>query len=207
MKTGSYSPYRTPQGTIRKATWRRLFRGHSVESPGQSKVNSAEPMVDNHTASEKYVTDRKKQVRVVAWALPRSCGTALLRAMWNKSCSKALIEPFGRAFFVGEERMSNWFVDISPPLRNQKFVDIRKNVYEAPYVDCDEIFVKDLAYYPVMAQVLSYKLDQLLPTGYVHTFLIRSPEVVVKSFYKMYRSNMLPGKSIFCRIAVTFGVQ
>lgn len=55
--------------------------------------------------------------------------------------------------------------------------------------DYDTVFVKDMAYY------LVGHLDNidLLPEGYVHTFILRNPKKSVYSLYKMSLNKELTG--------------
>lgn len=136
----------------------------------------------------------EKQTRIVAWCMPRCLSTTMLRAMHNKSGCASIMEPYVRAYYLGEERQSVRFLDKMPPIPNFKYSDIKKEIYEGKFRSKQIIFAKDMALY-VMAAVNAglYKLEDLIPAGYRHVFMIRKPEKAIKSMYNMFALQTVPG--------------
>ena len=132
--------------------------------------------VDSTASSD----DSKQQTRVVLWAVPRSISTAFFRAIMEGIGIKVLLEPFSNAYYFGHERVSKRYAN-EPCRDGCLFNDIKKQ-YELPYEKYKSVFVKDMAYY-LNTDVGNF--EHLLPSGYVHTFLIRHPALSVASLYKL----------------------
>lgn len=131
---------------------------------------------------------KQKQVRVVLWGTPRSLSTAMFRSMWNRKSCKCLPEPYAMAFFFSAQRVLNWYPDIFP-IDGFNFCHIKTEIYEAAYEE-EEVFVKDFPAY--MYRQKHVDPAELIPQGYVHTFLIRSPQSCVESGYRLFQSKKVP---------------
>lgn len=130
-------------------------------------------------ASSEY-SQSEDQVRVVLWAPPRSLSTAFERCistLYKKHSIHIYHEPFTTAFHLGPERQTMrrqgllYKLVATDPKYSYKWV---KEQLEAPFEGKQVVFFKDLG----------YSLDghfEYLPEGYKHTFLIRSPKLVLTS--------------------------
>ncbi|XP_064625857.1 uncharacterized protein LOC135486721 isoform X2 [Lineus longissimus] len=129
--------------------------------------------------------------RVLLWCHPRSTSCAFLRSMMTIPGIKAFLEPFGNAYFFGSERVSTRYAD-EPITEDATFLDI-KNTLEKEYPENTCIFSKDMPFF------LTGKLDtvqQYIPKGFVHTFLIRNPRDAVMSYYDV-SNGKYPGFDSF----------
>ncbi|XP_013390865.1 branched-chain-amino-acid aminotransferase-like protein 2 [Lingula anatina] len=144
---------------------------------------------------EETLTDTLEKTKsipkVVLWAVPRSISTAFFRAMMNKKNVKVMLEPYARAYYYGNERVSTRYGD-QPITENCSFEDI-KGEYEDDVQDMEAVFAKDMAYY------LTNNLESVacLPNGYLHTFMIRDPRKSIKSLYRMSIKKELTGWDSF----------
>jgi len=131
----------------------------------------------------------KKQVKVVLWGTPRTLSTAVFRAMWNKKSCKCVPEPYGMSFFFSKERVLNWWPYV-PEVEDFDYKSVKRHVYETKYEE-DEMFVKDFPSYIYLQKLHDPK--ELIPDGFVHTFLLRAPQACVESAYKVFKKRSVPG--------------
>ena len=125
------------------------------------------------------------QTRVLLWALPRTCSSILLKSLSSIPDSQMIYEFYSTANFYGPER-----VRPAPPEPTYEGIELDgngllkgpgsgfkssictfewvKRQLEADYQGKDVIIAKE------MAQWL-YGRYELIPKGYRHVFLIRSP--------------------------------
>lgn len=133
----------------------------------------------------------QNQKRVMLWAPPRSLSTAFERClstlMDNREHNVAIFhEPFTTAFHLGPERQ------IRVPIQFLKFTVLESNYsyawvqaqLEQEFRENEVVFAKDLAY------SISNKMEYL-PKGFQHTFLIRSPKKVFRSFHTLLQRPMM----------------
>ncbi|XP_033099932.1 branched-chain-amino-acid aminotransferase-like protein 2 [Anneissia japonica] len=129
------------------------------------------------------------QVRVMLWMVPRSLATAVLRSMSNLDNVKLINEPFVCAASLGPDRVTSWNDEAIKILdktlesldedagdhKQYTFSWVKESLLEAPYTGKDVVFCKDTS------ASLVGKLD-CIPKGYRHTFIIRHPNKVYKSW-------------------------
>lgn len=131
-------------------------------------------------ASSNMCHTREDQVRVVLWAPPRSLSTAFERCISTLHRKHSIMiyhEPFTTAFHLGPERQTMQKQGLFHKLvatDSRYSYEWVKEQLEAPYESKKIVFFKDLG----------YSVDghyEYLPHGYKHTFLIRSPKLVLTS--------------------------
>jgi hypothetical protein len=115
--------------------------------------------------------------------------------MWQKTSIRAMLEPYARAYYLGEDRVSPRYQELLPPFPELKYSDMKTTLYEGAHEGVDEVFVKDMAYY--MYKTPKYTPESLIPSGYKHTFLIRRPELAIPSMYRMFLSKKVTGWTFF----------
>ncbi len=138
-----------------------------------------------------------EQRRVMLWGVPRTLSTAITKCMSFVEGSQIVIEPYNSAYHFGPEK-----VPLPAPLagrqqqNKQRFESVpieglqhafqddvctyawaKEHLLETEYPGKSLIFCKDMAY------GLQGKYD-MLPEGYHHTFLIRHPNKVFRSWKK-----------------------
>jgi len=116
----------------------------------------------------------------------RSTSSAFFRAMMNKSGAKSFMEPYALAYYFGTDRCSERFSQEDPQSTNS-FSNIRQ-LLEQSYEGHSVVFAKDMAY--AVTKNGRYTLDEVLPSGYQHTFLIRDPRKTVLSMYKLIQKKV-----------------
>ncbi|XP_071818697.1 uncharacterized protein [Apostichopus japonicus] len=145
------------------------------------------PDMDPSESSTKLAPLNQK--RVMLWAPPRSLSTAFercLSTLMEEHNVTIFHEPFTTAYHLGPERQ------IEVPIPPLKFtVEESKYTYswvkkqiEQEFRDSQVVFAKDLAY------SVSNKMEYL-PEGFQHTFLIRHPQKVFKSFHTLLHRPLL----------------
>ncbi|XP_022099552.1 uncharacterized protein LOC110984062 [Acanthaster planci] len=131
--------------------------------------------------------------RVILWSLPRSCTTAVLRAVSSVDGGVFYWEPYGCAMYYGPERSEKEFLSVSSAssvsIADAPGADVAydssvntfdwvRQTLEAEHKGASLVFAKDFAF------ALGGKTERL-PVGYQHTFLIRDPTKVIPSWWKM----------------------
>ncbi|XP_071952839.1 uncharacterized protein [Antedon mediterranea] len=140
-----------------------------------------------------------KQVRVMLWMIPRTLSTVILKCMSQLENVKIISEPYTCAMMLGPERIVNLQDDTQESLDNTMktaadidldmgldhnlftFKWVKETLLEGEYPDKDVIFCKDMSQ-PVSAN------HALVPKGYRHTFVIRHPLKLYKSWNNMFAS-------------------
>ncbi|XP_071952487.1 uncharacterized protein [Antedon mediterranea] len=129
------------------------------------------------------------QVRVMLWMVPRSLAMPVVRSMSKLDNVEIINEPFACAASLGPERSSTWndeainildksmasVADAGQDHKKYTFSWVKESLLEAPHEGKDVVFVKDTSV------SLVGKLD-CAPKGYRHTFIIRHPNKVYKSW-------------------------
>jgi len=140
---------------------------------------------------------------IMLWSVPRSTSTALERAFMQKKDTEVLHEPFGEPFYYGPERMSGRFTEAQCNASDAKDVtysDIFQLILQTQASsDGKSIVVKDMAQYIVQPDKIrtSPSESPVNPTVFSdaelkkfrHTFLIRSPEKTLPSYYRATLRN------------------
>ena len=114
--------------------------------------------------------------RVIVWALPRTTSTALAKSITARQDIKCYFEPYAAANHFGPDG-SQKFCHLGLEEPNYTFDTVKRWLEDE---HCN-IFVKDIAY------VMQDRFHAI-PEGYKHTFLIRTPEKVFSSLFKMFDS-------------------
>ena len=129
---------------------------------------------------------------VFLWAHDRSLSTAFERAFIQREDYNTFHEPFSEPCYFGPERISRNFenrLHEHAEYANTTYSDIIEMILKA--AENKKVFVKDMAIHVVRPD---YKLHSenptVLPIDFLkrctHTFIIRTPEKSVPSFYRMY---------------------
>jgi hypothetical protein len=109
------------------------------------------------------------------WAVPRSTSTAFEKMMSERGDYNCLHEPFGEAWYLGEDRRVPRPND-TPPRPGLTFDsvwrDLQRLARDGP------VFSKDFPHY------IMHLCDDAFLDQFEHTFLIRDPEKVLPSMYK-----------------------
>ncbi|MDJ0601910.1 MAG: hypothetical protein QNJ37_24095 [Crocosphaera sp.] len=113
---------------------------------------------------------------VALWTAPRSCSNAFLKTFSQRKDTAILHEPFGDIYYFSKWRRSNILGDDQTRLNiNKQTVINRIKSKIAPLV-----FFKDFAY-----EALPYDIDQSFLNCCTNTFLIRNPQEVIDSWYRV----------------------
>ena len=112
---------------------------------------------------------------IALWAVPRSTSTAFEWMMRQRGDLDCLHEPFGEAWYQGEEPLWQRFKPgdkITPGLTLQStWEDIKKRAEQGP------VFIKDFPHY------ISHMWDEEFLSHFTHAFLIRDPALTITSMY------------------------
>ncbi len=112
---------------------------------------------------------------VALWAIPRSTSTAFEWMMRQRGDMDCLHEPFGEAWYQGEDPLWPRFQhgDKTTPGLTIESVwdDIRRRASERP------VFIKDFPHY------INHMWDEEFLSHFTHAFLIRDPAKTITSMY------------------------
>ncbi|XP_077868301.1 uncharacterized protein LOC144358474 [Saccoglossus kowalevskii] len=118
-------------------------------------------------------------VRVMLWAHGRSRSTAFGMAIASEPSIEVFHEHFVMAYRHGEERMCDELFVRGPPVPGYTYQEVKDRLERISCPEKSAIFMKDNA--GSLAGRENYKY---LPSGYIHTFLIRDPKASIMSSYK-----------------------
>lgn len=112
---------------------------------------------------------------VALWAIPRSTSTAFEWMMHQRGDMDCLHEPFGEAWYQGEEPLwPRWKTGdkITPGLSlNSVWSGIQERAKKRP------VFIKDFPHY------IKHMWDEHFLSNFQHAFLIRDPALTLTSMY------------------------
>ncbi len=112
---------------------------------------------------------------IALWAVPRSTSTAFEWMMRQRGDLDCLHEPFGEAWYQGEEPLWQRFKEgdkVTPGLTLQStWEDIQQRAERGP------VFIKDFPHY------ISHMWDETFLSHFTHAFLIRDPALTITSMY------------------------
>lgn len=115
---------------------------------------------------------------VALWAVPRSTSTAFEWMMRQRGDMDCLHEPFGEAWYQGEEPLWQRFREgdkTTPGLTLESvWSDIRQRAIQAP------VFIKDFPHY------INHMWDAEFLSHFTHAFLIRDPAKTISSMYNKW---------------------
>lgn len=115
---------------------------------------------------------------VALWAIPRSTSTAFEWMMRQRGDLECLHEPFGEAWYQGENPMWHRFKEgevTTPGLTlNSVWDDIQSHASQGP------VFLKDFPHY------INHMWTPDFLSNFTHAFLIRDPEKTITSMYKQW---------------------
>ena len=115
--------------------------------------------------------------RVIVWAVPRAASTVFAKSITARNDLKFYFEPYSVAEHCGPDgriRIKHAYLD-----EQDYTAEAVKDWLEEEKSE-SSVFVKDHAY-------AVHGRYHVIPEGYKHTFLIRKPERVFKSFYRVFR--------------------
>jgi len=129
------------------------------------------------------------------WSVPRSTSTAFERAFIQRKDTSVLHEPFGEPFYYGPERLSKRYSDdkcARSDARDVKYSDIHQLILHTQAKSKDKlVVVKDMAQYVVPPELIDIEpgsnpsvLSAEDLKKFRHTFLIRTPEKTIPSYYR-----------------------
>eukprot|EP01084_Bolivina_argentea_P312670 541332_1 len=139
---------------------------------------------------------QRHQPRIILWSALRCVSTAFERAIMEIPNGKIFHEPYSIALYFGPNRVNDEYLT---PDKYQKYKNVTydsiTNLLTKEYNGFDYIFSKDMAYYVTQTNhfMKDYYLDLLtfklsFPKFY-HTFLIRKPNKVIVSQYKISKKK------------------
>lgn len=112
---------------------------------------------------------------IALWAVPRSTSTAFEWMMRQRGDLDCLHEPFGEAWYQGEEPFWQRFQPgdkVTPGLTLQStWDDIKQRAERGP------VFIKDFPHY------ISHLWDEEFLSHFTHAFLIRDPALTITSMH------------------------
>lgn len=113
--------------------------------------------------------------RILAlWAVPRSTSTAFERMMRQRGDFECLHEPFGEAWYFGDE----WRCPPQRHIENRPGVTYRSTHEEIlALAGVRPVFLKDFGHY------ITHMADDAFLDAYEHSFLIRDPADVLPSMW------------------------
>ena len=115
---------------------------------------------------------------VALWAVPRSTSTAFEWMMRQRGDLDCLHEPFGEAWYQGEDPMWPRFNDgekTTPGLTLESvWEDIQARAQKGP------VFIKDFPHY------VNHMWDREFLSHFTHAFLIRDPAKTISSMYNKW---------------------
>ncbi|MCA0905962.1 sulfotransferase family protein [Ruegeria marisrubri] len=112
------------------------------------------------------------------WAVPRSTSTAFEWMMRQRGDLDCLHEPFGEAWYQGEDPLWHRFQpgDVTTPglTLDSVWLDIQQRAKRGP------VFLKDFPHY------INHMWDAEFLSHFTHAFLIRDPAKTITSMYKQW---------------------
>lgn len=117
---------------------------------------------------------------IALWAAPRSCSTVFEQAMRQRKDTRVLHEPTSRLYY-GEEGLEPRTEPLATALEG--VIDELDKPTDAPI-----LFVKDIAYH-VWLTLYSKEVESLFK-NFIHTFIIRHPEEVMRSQHHLDGANI-----------------
>ncbi|XP_038078414.1 uncharacterized protein LOC119745852 [Patiria miniata] len=129
-------------------------------------------------------------VKIIIWASPRTCSTALLKCLSSLPNAKIFDELYSIAFLLGPDRLDQRPTGEEPQASQAE----QGKGYAFPSSICTYEWIKETLQqdYPggefVISKEIVYCLNQkydCLPEGYRHVFLLRHPSKVFPSWKKL----------------------
>ena len=114
--------------------------------------------------------------KIILWGIPRSVSTAFERIFLERYDTAVFHEPFSPVFYYSKNRLSQRYpnVESKPEYEYQFIRDTILSSAEAPI-----LFIKELAFH------LQTLTDHDFWCEFMHTFIIRAPEIALPSQYKL----------------------
>ncbi|XP_033097285.1 branched-chain-amino-acid aminotransferase-like protein 2 [Anneissia japonica] len=146
-------------------------------------------------------TKRQPQTRVMLWSTPRALSTAFLRSIHTLSNAEIFNEPYVTAWHFGPQRKykPNKLIVFLMGCEEKYSYEWVKEQLEKDFPGKDVVFCKDFG----------YTIDgnwEHIPKGYKHTFLIREPAKVMKSWKERINCGPLPGMGLIWKRSVSFAM-
>ncbi len=113
---------------------------------------------------------------IALWSVPRSMSTAFERVFIERGDFEVFHEPFSASYYYSTERRSDRFASEEP--RAEYRYD--KVLAEILTPGTMPVFIKDMAYH-----VTGFVTQELI-TKFRNTFIVREPQSVLASLYKMW---------------------
>ena len=137
-----------------------------------------------HDSAKRYNANMCSQpaTRIILWSAPRCTSTLFEHSIGRLSGVKTFHEMYTNAAYFGEERIFDRYQQAPEP--DLKFNDVRATL-ETDFPGYRAVFCKEMAY------SITQRLDAL-PSGYEHSFLIRSPRKAIASMYRVAISGDAP---------------
>ena len=114
---------------------------------------------------------------IALWAVPRSTSTAFEWMMRQRGDLDCLHEPFGEAWYQGEEPLWQRFKPgdkVTPGLTLEStWQDIQTRAQRGP------VFIKDFPHY------INHLWDEAFLSRFTHAFLIRDPALTITSMLSL----------------------
>ena len=139
-------------------------------------------------------TQNRKIPKIILWTAPRCVSTAFERAIIEIPNGKIFHEPFSIPYYFGPQRISKRYNNDKDSINDITY-ELTANELTESYENnknIDFVFIKDMAYYVTQFKphyYYSYLLSTILRSKdnepFYHTFLIRRPDKVIISLYKV----------------------
>lgn len=131
---------------------------------------------------QSIVKCKKKYPKIVAlWGIPRSGSTVFLKTFMQRSDTATLHSPSSDIYYFSKWRRSTSFGN----RQDRQNYDIKSAVKEIQSKVAPLVFFKDMAYSVIPYIDKAYK-DFL--GSIINTFIIRPPQEVITSLYKLYEN-------------------
>ena len=115
---------------------------------------------------------------LAVWGTPRTRSTAFLWMMKQRGDFHTFHEPFGKSFYLSEDRKSNRAAD-QPPQADLNFQAILNMLESYKGKDGCSVFIKDLSYH------MEGIFDEEFMSHFHNVFLIRDPAKTLPSLYSV----------------------
>ncbi|XP_072167010.1 uncharacterized protein [Diadema setosum] len=124
------------------------------------------------------------KARIMIWSTPRSVSTAFARSMSARGDTEVFSEPYLACYNYGPERKANWGDSATGMLNDKYTFSYVDKILNADYPNSKVLFVKG------MVEGIRGNFD-VVDAKYKHSFLVRHPEKMFRSFELMLTS--IPG--------------
>ncbi|CAM0140661.1 hypothetical protein VKS41_006688 [Umbelopsis sp. WA50703] len=136
------------------------------------------------------VTPATKEATIMLWTHPRSRSTAFERVFIHREDIECFHEPYGDSYYYGETRVSKRFDEEHCKAHKHSNVTYESVTQELLNgTQGKRVFAKDMAYYLYNSESRKLQIPRETLTKMYHTFLIRTPEKSIPSYYRLCKGD------------------